>query len=160
MTSFKSAPRLSSARVGRVGELRAEAKLLELGCTVAHPSIDNGVDLIVNGNLGVQVKSSQGSVRNGSTPFYVFSPKIDLQESPADVFVFYGLADDIWWVIPRVMLLSFGRSINLTPEVNPNPGGRGRPSRTHQLQMYRDAWHLFDFLPQHAEKFELRAASA
>lgn len=118
-------------RDGRVSEQLAIARLLTLGHHVAVPVIDDdGVDLIVNYRLKVQVKSS--SLRDGGERvFYRFATAPmrsgGRRDAHVDVYVLHGRDTDEWWVVSAANLrtmASFSRS----------PGST----------LDKDAWGVFD----------------
>lgn len=135
---------LGTAALGRVGELRAEALLLEMGLDVARPSIDRGVDLLAGG-VGVQVKAARLSERVNGARVYGFSCTATFAASPAEVFVFHGYDEGRWWVVPRRVLCELGlrQTVNIPSVLVPNAGGVGRPNRIHAVCVYEDAWHVF-----------------
>jgi hypothetical protein len=130
---------LSASVVGRVGELLAEARLLELGHSVSRPSVDDGYDLVVDARLTIQVKTSKLAFPAGrSKPhlrFHVFSnPK---QRRAADFFLFCGRngRTETWWVVPGQYLLDSAAK----GAISLYPGAKGR---SEDFEQFREAWHL------------------
>jgi hypothetical protein len=132
---------LSFSTLGRIAELKAEVRLLELGHKVASPGVDeDGVDLVVDYRHAVQVKSSAGRVEDGRRWEFEFrAPRKDALRAAsnaersrslrADFVLCYARDVDLWWVVPAADLReTFGR-IRITP------GG--------SLDLrWREAWHL------------------
>lgn len=125
-----------AATIGTIGEAKAIAKLLELGHAVAIPVVDDGVDLVVDYRLRVQVKTCSKAMppRPGvPLPYYGFSTaggtkwrRGTRRLTYADFVICHVLSDELWWVIPSAELRA--ASIQVTPG-----------SRYHR---YRDAWDV------------------
>jgi hypothetical protein len=136
---------LSHSVLGRIAELKAEIRLLELGHKVARPGLDDdGVDLVVDHRLAVQVKSTGrcGAASSRASGSYEFEFRRPLKDggrglsvaerrrdvSHIDFFLFYARDIDAWWVVPGQMLSSVSR-FRITP------GARSD-------MRWREAWDL------------------
>ena len=136
--------RIHVSAIGASSEHLAVAKLLSLGHKVAIPVVDDdGVDLVVNYRLAVQVKSRQEPI-NGTS--YVFNFNRSRGRGPrplsaADVWICHGVKDDAWWVLPTAWIMEAGGgngSLSLSLVVQ-------RQSKNAELSgVCREAWHLLD----------------
>lgn len=132
------------AAIGVAAEQLAIAALLRRGHKVAVPVVDDdGVDLIVDYRIRVQVKS--GRRRDIETlPGYVYSAygwsQLGRSAGKVELFMLHGvtpLGADRWWIVPAVV---FG-------DAPPNSlylyegSTRGRSARVAQ---YEEAWGFFD----------------
>jgi len=107
---------------GKAGEYAVASQLLLRGITVHFPAVDDGVDLIAGGRVRIQVKAAhklQGSKRSrcktlgytfnvGST---IWNAKEKTFTKPkrnwagvVDFFVFWGIEEDRFWVVPSHLL--------------------------------------------------------
>lgn len=110
---------LSYSVLGRIAELKAEVRLLELGHKVARPGLDDdGVDLVVDHRLAVQVKSTGGlkGFDGSSARRWEFEFRTARKDgrraasngarsrgrSHVDFLLLYGRDADVWWVVPTV----------------------------------------------------------
>lgn len=126
-------PRLDSTAYGALSELWLQRELLARGHKLAVPLVDDdGVDLVVDYRLTVQVKSRR--VQQLETrPGYVYDAVVFKAPGRADVLAL--TAADRWWFIPRSEVPNrSGFSLLLDAT-------RGRAAR---FQEYEDAWWVFD----------------
>jgi hypothetical protein len=139
--------------IGRVSELRAEVELLLRGHKVAHPGTDDdGVDLIVDYGIAVQVKAT-GSSTGGKWSVNLNglrfserrageSVKGCLREH-VDVLIVHAHPISAWWVIPRSALdavNAYSSSSLVVAEIA--AAARGN---TAFISHYRDRWDVFDY---------------
>lgn len=117
---------------GKTTEFIAVAKLLERGCAVALPVVDDGVDLVVNHRIPVQVRSAQLLVDASRGPRYRFiltrqrGNGSGVWDDRIDFFLLHGRDTDEWWVCPAKEILGKVR-------LSVRPGS---------LPEFSDAWHL------------------
>ncbi len=120
-------------------------KLLLLGKHVSIPLEDDGVDLLVDYRLRVQVKSSQQRY-NGRLKVSVCkgdSPVRRRIMDRIDVFVVYARDTESWWVIPTAAFadagyVEFPRQFALTEH------WQGAKGKLGTLSSYLNAWWVFD----------------
>lgn len=133
--------RWASSATGKVSELAATARLLALGRKVAVPVVDDdGVDLVVDYRVRVQVKSALAPKTWETVSGYEYSAyRFDSKRgwSNADVFVLHGQDADRWWVVPAAALIGLGRSVSFYE-------GPGRGRARAIAARYEDAWDVFD----------------
>lgn len=131
------------AAIGVAAENLAISVLLRRGHKVAVPVVDDdGVDLIVDYRLRVQVKSSSRRVVTTNPPYsyaaYMFSG-LNKSLGKVEFFLFHGVGDDgtdRWWVVPAAALAGCGPSVNIY-----EGSVRGTSAR---LMAYENAWELLD----------------
>lgn len=123
--------------IGAASEHLAIARLLELGHRVAVPVVDDdGVDLIVNYRVTVQVKSSQLHDRGDGFFCYRFwvtpergSEHPRTRDLHVDVFLLHGRETNEWWVVA-------GEDV----------GSARRLSRRSGVGRDLENWDLFDLV--------------
>lgn len=135
---------VQSSALGAAVEHAVIGRLLEAGRKVAVPVVDDdGVDLVVDYAVKVQVKSCAGlrsrSDGNVKWEFDGRTPGRDGRSHDgnagrrrvvvADVFVFFAREERIWWVVPAAEVR--GSRFKITP-------GGANDAR------WRDAWNVFD----------------
>jgi hypothetical protein len=131
-----------SSRRGKLAEQLAIVELLERGHSVALPVVDDdGVDLVVNYRLRVQVKSCQEKAWESvpGYPYRGFSWSVKPgRKNKADVFLFYGRLESggRWFVVPVSILRDVASVVNLYV------GSRRGLSAV--LPQYENRWELFD----------------
>lgn len=139
--------RRESGVLGAVSEQLAVVRLLELGHKVARPVVDDdGVDLVVNYRVTVQVKSSRLAeirARKHLYRFHVFTNST--KRWYADVYLFHGTGDSgrergLWWVVPGEALRAAGAKTSVSVDPDKATGWSGR------LAPYLEAWDLFERL--------------
>lgn len=131
-------PEVSAASwsaIGRAAELELAALLIERGHSVAQVLVDDGIDLVVDYSIKVQVKMT-GAVRNNGAPAVEFDHRgsagsrrpggKSIIDPRVDLLVVKFRPTGAWWVIPRSV---FG-------EVDRLVLGK-------KYAHYRDAWGLF-----------------
>jgi hypothetical protein len=134
--------------LGGISELYAAAKLLELGHKVAVPIVDDdGVDLVVDYRIRVQVKSSKD--RGSSYSFslqrshYTATGEMRARRGTfnADFFVCHARTVDAWWVVPRQWLVEarFGPK---NTAFSLSTAARYRTKYNGLAIECREAWHL------------------
>jgi hypothetical protein len=127
-SSTVSAAGLESNRIGRVAEHLAIARLLELGHKVAVPVVDDdGVDLVVDYSVKVQVKSSGFVAPDGYLQVALANSR--KVRYSADVFLFYNRLVGAFYVFPADAV-GAGYKMKLCPK--------------HEC--WREAWHVFSDL--------------
>lgn len=144
-----SAPEHVGQATGAVAEMRLVAELLERGHKVAIPVVDDdGVDLIVNYSLTVQVKSTVCTKADKQRPNSK-TLLLDLARAgrkhtdPAarrprnmladhiDVLAVFGRDTGTWWFVPRAAI---GTRKRLTFSDDPKS----------VFGAWRDAWEVFE----------------
>jgi hypothetical protein len=141
---------------GKLSELRAILRLLDLGRKVAVPVVDDdGVDLVVDYRHRVQVKSAgRASWPNGNT--YTFAgggtwyladgtrKHGGLALSEPDFLLCHAVPIDTWWVVPlpwlREVGFHAGSKLALSLRVSRKPL---RPDLHRLSAECLEAWHLF-----------------
>lgn len=128
---------------GRIVELRATAELVERGHAVAVPVVDDGVDLVVDYRVKVQIKSSthvhagSGSAYRGKryapVPYLTFNVSRKKGDGTrfrydVDVFLLFDAREDqrVFYVVPASEM-----------------GATGLLALSRKYQGYREAWHVF-----------------
>lgn len=133
-----SSTELSSSAYGALAEHMAVTELLRRGFKVARPVVDDdGVDLIVDYRITVQVKNSyrRAQIRNGrSYTGWSWGSKGTWQE--AQVFILHGSSGSgsRWWIVPRGAFRS-GRTLTVYE-------GMQRGVQQH-LAAFEDCWEVF-----------------
>lgn len=123
--------------IGTIAEMRLVAELLSRGFKVAKPIVDDGVDLVVNYKLCLQIKSMSKATSFNSYQFKIRNEwktskgSIDLAPE-VDIIALYAIDIDGWWLIPREEVEGV-TTICITPEYVKNIYNR-----------WRDAWFLLD----------------
>lgn len=132
--------RADTSAYGALAEHLAITELLRRGHKVAVPVVDDdGVDLVVNYSVRVQVKNAHRRPAEVQ-PGYVydkFSWASKRGWVAADVFLLHG-QDGIksrWWVVPASELLGHGNSLVLYVS--------GAGKRQARVAAYEDAWSVF-----------------
>lgn len=133
--------RRDTGAYGAVAEQLAIAELLRRGHKVAVPVVDDdGVDLVVNYSVRVQVKSAHRK-RLETVPGYgyqTYSWNSKRGWCLADVFLLYGRSPDVgdrWWVVPQAVVASASTMVNLY-----EGSSRGISAA---LASYEGAWGVF-----------------
>jgi hypothetical protein len=142
--------RLSSSMLGGMAELEAVLALARRGHKVARPVVDDdGIDLIVDYRICVQVKSSSGGQEGAVYSFsfgsgrdrraYARGQRADIR---ADFVLCFASDIAVWWVVPRAWLYEAGYessrrgfSLSANPNLQTKYGGLA--------VRCREAWHLF-----------------
>lgn len=126
---------------GAVAEHLAIVELLRREHSVAIPVVDDdGVDLVVNYQLRVQVKNCQRT-KLTPVPGYTYSrfawSSRQLWEK-ADVFLFHALDDgrSRWWVVPAAVLAGYSTTVSMY--------SGGKRHKVSRIAQYEDGWGLFD----------------
>ena len=123
------------AAIGRAAELELAALLIERGHSVAQVLVDDGIDLVVDYCIKVQVKTT--SVTNvGGAPRVGFDTHSHVKRDRPGYYRGLNPRVDIlaakfrptgaWWFIPRDIL-----------------GDRPCVTLNKKVAHYRDAWELF-----------------
>lgn len=134
----------SAMMAGRAIEFKTIWKLLEQGHKIAVPVVDDhGIDLVVNYRTTVQVKGRSTRTNRNSYSFNVGKQPTrgGAAGYPADVYIFHGVQDEAWWVVPKAALAATGRhngSVNICLDSS------GPRKRWNGLMQWRDAWSVFD----------------
>lgn len=136
--------------MGKVAELRAEERLLLRGHKVAHPATDDdGVDMVVNYRIAVQVKTTSSNPRSGV--WHVGLESIRASERSrkgtlrdhVDVLLVHAYAIDAWWCIPRSALSAVNAYQVSGLQLHEVAGStRGNAAL---LSSYRDRWDIFEY---------------
>lgn len=111
---------VGSSAFGASAELRAAARLLELGHKVAIPVVDDdGVDLVVDYRLRAQVKTCLG-LTSGQWTFELRPNQADRRagKSPrrnADFYILFAADVAVWWIIPDSNISSRATRIVIVP---------------------------------------------
>lgn len=115
----------------------AETQALLRGYDVARPSIDNGVDLIINGKT-VQVKygAPQNRPNAGSKANFIFGMQGNRGADFYALCGYTGKAEPVWWIIPGEVIREIDPPSVLC--IRPGAGGRSK-----LVEWYIGAWHLF-----------------
>jgi hypothetical protein len=124
--------------IGLAGELRIMSILLLNGHNPAKSYLDNGVDIILENGIRIQVKSSLKKFSDGKGHLaYRFGlakgnkkRKIELKKY-ADVLICWGAEDDVFWIMPTEIVE--GKFTLTLPYPN---------SYKSQYKKYIDAWKL------------------
>jgi hypothetical protein len=136
--------------MGKVAELRAEERLWLRGHKVAHPGTDDdGVDLVVDYRIAVQVKATSSTPRAGVWNVSLNSMRASERSvkgtlrDHVDVLLVHAYPIDAWWCIPRSALAAVRayQVSGLSLHEVPSPG-RGNASL---LASYRDRWDIFQY---------------
>jgi hypothetical protein len=139
--------------LGRIAELRAEVELLIRGHKVAHPGTDDdGVDLVVDYGIAVQVKTT-GASRDGKWHVNLNSMRSGERRTDeslkgclrqhVDVLLVHAYPIDAWWCIPRSALSAVNAySSSGLAVVEVAALARGN---TGLLSSYRDRWDVFAY---------------
>ncbi len=139
------------ASVGKAVEMEVVARLIAAGHQVAIPVVDNeGVDLIVNYTIKVQVKS--GERRNAFGQLQINTegrrhaertPNSRKGISPiVDVLVVKARDSGAWWIIPCSALDDTGGRTCCKLSLSDVPPTR--KNRRGSLANWRDAWWVFE----------------
>lgn len=143
MSGPLSLGRAATSARGRIVELLAEVRLLVLGHRVARESVDDdGVDLILDRHLLLQVRSSQLHTVAASSlrPHRAFIFKRGKNGGwRADFYLFCGYEQidaGFWWIVPGEVLRERGVGSSLTLFAEAGSG------RSVEFAPYREAWHL------------------
>lgn len=123
--------------IGTISEMRLIAELLSRGFKVAKPIVDDGVDLIVNYKICLQVKSLS---KPGNSKSYAFkirnawnTSKGSIDFAPeVDILVLHAIDINGWWLIP-LEEVEEAKTICITPEYTKNVYNK-----------WRDAWFLLE----------------
>jgi hypothetical protein len=136
--------------IGKVAELRAEENLWLRGHKVAHPGTDeDGVDLIVNYRIAVQVKATSSSQRPGQWLVGLNSMRASERSvkgtirDHVDVLLVHAFPINAWWCIPRSALnATNGYQVSglALHEVASSTRGNAQ-----LLSSYRDRWDIFEY---------------
>lgn len=125
---------------GALAEHLAITELLRRGHKVAVPVVDDdGVDLVVNYSVRVQVKNAHRRAVEVQ-PGYVYDKfgwRSKHRWAEADVFLLHGYEGGLsrWWVVPAAALLGHAESLMLYV------GGKGG---RQTIALFEDAWSVFD----------------
>lgn len=125
-------PAVGSAAKGHRAVALLIARLLELGHKVAVPVVDDdGVDLIVNYRITVQVKATAFQHSKGG--WQVSNNRADgpVARPHVDVLALYVIPIEMWWHLPRGTI---GNANSVTVWTTSH---RGR-------SQWRDAWHVYN----------------
>lgn len=130
---------------GKLAEHALIVRLLELGHKVAVPVVDDdGVDLVVNYSMLVQVKASSQRLAGGGLNVPLHCVGRHAKETKqygrgrrhiaahVGILAVYALDSSAWWLIPREQVGS--RTTLRLAEYD----------RTQGLSAWRDAWWVFD----------------
>jgi hypothetical protein len=142
-------PQMDAQRIGTVAEIRATAELLSRGHSVAIPVIDEGVDLVVDYSIKVQVKASGQRTPHGAVMVSLAQRARNASGTRAkplndlvDVLLVMATDTGSWWVIPRSALEMAGaigrRNLVLSEHVQRNG------QHTSVLSGWLDAWSVFE----------------
>lgn len=143
---------VSSSAVGAISEHLAIAKLLESGHRVAIPVVDDdGVDMVVNYGVTVQIKAKSRPVANSVYAFSLDRSRYradgsrrpnDRKLTTAEVLICHGVEHGAWWVIPVEWLRATGWdaqhsgfSLSLDP--------RHKSKYADLSRTCRDRWDVF-----------------
>jgi hypothetical protein len=145
---------LSSSHKGALSEFAAIVELMRRGHKIAVPLVDDdGVDLIVDYHVKVQVKSSAAPLRKGESWQFGFTRGRYLADGSriyeqhrlgADVLICHAVPIDAWWIIPIERLREFGFGVEMKHAIslsaNPLINSRYAALATE----CRDAWDVFE----------------
>lgn len=129
------------AAVGEIAKMRVLTKLVEHGHEIAVPYPDMGDDIWIDCRYRLQVKSAskpQVMETGSSQYFFCISHRQGLARLSADFFIFVGLDHDLYWIVPRSVLVDHGVKRALAITTDPN---RKRARRTG---FSAAAWEWFD----------------
>jgi len=103
--------------IGLAGEFRVMSELLLRGYNPAKAYLDDGVDIILDNGIRIQVKSSlkqSSGSKDGRYLSYHFNTrkgndkkKID-PSTYSDYFIFWGVEDDVYWIMPSNIVANKG----------------------------------------------------
>ncbi len=147
--SARRVPKTNPSTLGAIAEQEAILQLVKRGYPVAVPVVDDeGVDLIVNYRITVQVKSTNRTEKGGRYRVGLWSGRNDGKRvsglrDHVDCLVVRAPVEDAWLVIPRAALEATNayRVDALSFHVHPNTSG----TPAGALASYRDRWDVFDF---------------
>jgi hypothetical protein len=136
-------------RISKAVELLLAAKLMLRGHHISIPLQDDGIDLVVDYRLLVQVKSSASRDGNGKLRIgfegrrwseregrlSTTSRKGQLRDD-VDVLACYARDSEAWWFIPRSEIGN-AKGISLTEHL------QGRRTATSLYSSYLGAWSIF-----------------
>lgn len=132
----------SCSAVGLLGEQLAIVELMRRGHKVAVPIVDDdGVDLVVNYRLRVQVKSSglqRVEPKRGYVYYQYAWSQLNRSRGKCDFFLLHALAvdgADRWWVVPAGAM-PLRNDLRFTADASKGWGLR--------LAVYENAWGLLD----------------
>jgi hypothetical protein len=141
---------VSNQVMGRVAELRAEERLLLRGHKVALPGTDDdGVDMVVNYRIAVQVKTTSYGPKTGTWQVGLDSMRASERSRKGtlrdhvDVLLVHAHPIDAWWCLPRSALSAVNAyqagGILLHEIAASTRGNAGL------LSSYRDRWDIFEY---------------
>lgn len=139
----EASSRKDCSAYGAVAEHLAVVELLRRGHRVAIPVVDDdGVDLVVNYSLRVQVKNATRLPIEPKPGFVYekFAWRSKRSWSEADIFMLHGVDTGVsrWWIVPAEHLIGAGASLALYVG-----GTRRMTSLQTAVRSCEDAWGLF-----------------
>lgn len=129
---------------GKAAELKAAVLLMGMGYEVAVPLADNGVDLVVNYRIRVQVKSSGVKLREVSPgQTYPLCVWTKIKPADADIYLLHAYYEghDRWFVCPSSL---FGDVVKTTISMVLDGVDRGGWGRSARIREFENAWEIFD----------------
>ena len=98
---------MNNQQIGIAGELRVMSELILKGYNPAKSYIDDGIDIILQDGIKIQVKTSiRKAKENSKTLGYRFQvrkgnlKKVVDPSTYVDFLICWGVADNIFWIIP------------------------------------------------------------
>ncbi len=151
---------ISSSAHGALAEQLAIVELLRRGHRVAVPVVDDdGVDLVVNYHLRVQVKNAMRKTQNlgpgGTYPYEGFKWSSQYAWSEADIFILHGeeAAGSRWFIVPAFAITGHGKTLSMYDAPSAHAASAARTVALHE-----DRWDHFDVPPSTQERmFRQRA---
>lgn len=109
---------LKTHGVGQAGVYAVASNLLLRGINVMFPAVDSGIDLVAEGGIRIQVKSSRLSVNKGMpVPAYHFNlsswaagadgkwkRRSRSWSEVVDYLVFWGIDENRFWIVPAMLI--------------------------------------------------------
>ena len=114
-------------RVGLSGELKVKDKLEELGYKVEKMSIKHPYDLLVNGNIKIDVKTARKY--NSGKEWSSYSFNLEKYNPTCDIYVFICVEDEKYLIIPSKFLKQTQLCIT---------------DKKSKYDIYKDRWDYID----------------
>jgi hypothetical protein len=149
-------PKHYNLLVGEAGVLRVASELALMGHATFRPNVDVGVDLIIDNDLKIQVKTSHVRLV-GEYPYYLFklNEKLSMKDGKrvrgkrekkfseeVDFLIFWGVDENRFWIMPAKEADDKG-SLYMAP-LPTHPKARVLLLRKAEsaLQAYEGRWDL------------------